>query len=97
MQLVYVARQYLFNFQRPRSQITLRNEPILPCSSQAGHQEWTFLKRLPTSNFRPTSLPCGVGTGGAGRDRTGDLLNANQALSQLSYSPFKELYPPTKP
>jgi hypothetical protein len=27
-------------------------------------------------------------TGGAGRDRTGDLLNANQALSQLSYSPF---------
>ena len=30
--------------------------------------------------FCPTS-------GGAGRDRTGDLLNANQALSQLSYSP----------
>ena len=27
-------------------------------------------------------------TGGAGRDRTGDLLNANQALSQLSYSPW---------
>src|SRR5690606_24351647 len=25
--------------------------------------------------------------GGADRDRTGDLLNANQALSQLSYSP----------
>src|SRR6185437_9061925 len=29
-------------------------------------------------------------TGGAGRDRTGDLLNANQALSQLSYSPILE-------
>ncbi len=28
-------------------------------------------------------------SGGAGRDRTGDLLNANQALSQLSYSPMK--------
>jgi hypothetical protein len=28
--------------------------------------------------------------GGAGRDRTGDLLNANQALSQLSYSPKKK-------
>jgi hypothetical protein len=28
------------------------------------------------------------GAGGAGRDRTGDLLNANQALSQLSYSPL---------
>src|SRR5215469_8825106 len=33
-------------------------------------------------SYRP-KLP----TGGAGRDRTGDLLNANQALSQLSYSP----------
>ncbi len=29
-------------------------------------------------------------TGGAGRDRTGDLLNANQALSQLSYSPVSD-------
>jgi hypothetical protein len=27
-------------------------------------------------------------TGGADRDRTDDLLNANQALSQLSYSPL---------
>jgi hypothetical protein len=26
--------------------------------------------------------------GGAMRDRTADLLNANQALSQLSYSPM---------
>ena len=32
-------------------------------------------------------LPPWTNTGGAGRDRTGDLLNANQALSQLSYSP----------
>ena len=30
--------------------------------------------------------------GGAGRDRTGDLLNANQALSQLSYSPCKKIF-----
>ena len=28
-----------------------------------------------------------AGTGGAGRDRTDDLLLAKQALSQLSYSP----------
>ena len=34
-------------------------------------------------SYRPKSQ-----TGGAGRDRTGDLLNANQALSQLSYSPI---------
>ena len=38
-------------------------------------------------SYRPRSaLPSN--TGGAGRDRTGDLLNANQALSQLSYSPL---------
>src|SRR5436305_4586508 len=35
-----------------------------------------------------SSLSLPPRTGGAGRDRTGDLLNANQALSQLSYSPF---------
>ena len=37
-------------------------------------------------SYRPVEEP-GI-TGGAGRDRTGDLLNANQALSQLSYSPW---------
>ena len=30
-------------------------------------------------------------SGGAMRDRTADLLNANQALSQLSYSPSSSL------
>jgi hypothetical protein len=30
--------------------------------------------------------------GGAGRDRTDDLLNAIQALSQLSYSPTAHFY-----
>ena len=30
--------------------------------------------------------------GGAERDRTDDLLNAIQALSQLSYSPIQELF-----
>src|SRR6266702_4214761 len=36
-------------------------------------------------SYRPGGLPK---AGGAGRDRTGDLLSANQALSQLSYSPL---------
>ena len=42
-------------------------------------------------------LPLAIGSGllgsprgGAGRDRTGDLLNAIQALSQLSYGPTRE-------
>ena len=44
-------------------------------------------------SYRPSERPRTVeahpvaATGGAGRDRTGDLLSANQALSQLSYSP----------
>ena len=41
------------------------------------------LQTLTSTSFALTQL------GGAGRDRTGDLLNANQALSQLSYSPFR--------
>jgi hypothetical protein len=51
------------------------------------------LPTSPLSGVRSSQLsyrPVGhwpSGTGGAGRDRTGDLLNANQALSQLSYSP----------
>ena len=31
-----------------------------------------------------------IGSGGADRDRTGDLLLAKQALSQLSYGPGSE-------
>ncbi len=45
----------------------------------------------PLSGVRSSHLSYRPGyfrTGGAGRDRTGDLLNANQALSQLSYSPL---------
>src|ERR1017187_3783219 len=49
------------------------------------------LPTSPVSGVRSSHLsyrPMGFRTGGAGRDRTGDLLNANQALSQLSYSPY---------
>ena len=52
------------------------------------------LPTSPLSGVRSSQLSYrpGIGfpiPGGAGRDRTGDLLNANQALSQLSYSPSK--------
>jgi hypothetical protein len=49
------------------------------------------LPTSPLSGVRSSHLsyrPVGACPGGAGRDRTGDLLNANQALSQLSYSPI---------
>jgi hypothetical protein len=46
------------------------------------------LPTSPLSGVRSSQLSYRPGDpGGAGRDRTGDLLNANQALSQLSYSP----------
>jgi|SRR5688572_8849635 hypothetical protein len=35
----------------------------------------------------PAAFLCREGPGGANRDRTGDLLLAKQALSQLSYGP----------
>ena len=39
-----------------------------------------------SSTYHGSELPPKYG--GAMRDRTADLLNANQALSQLSYSPI---------
>ena len=49
------------------------------------------LTTSPLSGVRSSQLsyrPAHDKTGGADRDRTDDLLNANQALSQLSYSPI---------
>ena len=40
-------------------------------------------------NFQKTKI---LKLGGADRDRTCDLLNANQALSQLSYSPIQKIW-----
>ena len=38
-----------------------------------------------------TDRPSSMGSGGGERDRTDDLLVANQALSQLSYTPDSHL------
>ena len=52
------------------------------------------LPTSPLSGVRSNQLSYRpVVTGGATRDRTADLLNANQALSQLSYSPLKPHQP----
>ncbi len=47
-----------------------------------------FKKSLTRAPAEAVAIPELYPPGGAGRDRTGDLLNANQALSQLSYSPL---------
>ncbi len=54
---------------------------------------WTYTRTYmePPGSFKKDLRPCHTyplrGFGGARRDRTADLLNAIQALSQLSYGP----------
>lgn len=68
---------------------------------QAPSQQYLFIGHLSIFSMkisivqkRKTPFPVFTGKGGsyhggAGRDRTDDLLNAIQALSQLSYSPIQ--------
>ena len=53
----------------------------LPPSADC-RRRFTFVNRHQFPIFKKQNFCCG-----ADRDRTCDLLNANQALSQLSYSP----------
>ena len=53
----------------------------LPPSADC-RRRFTFVNRHQFPIFKKQK------TGGADRDRTCDLLNANQVLSQLSYSPI---------
>ena len=47
--------------------------------------EWVECSRL---SINATRFSCRAANGGPGRDRTGDLIVANDALSQLSYRPM---------
>src|SRR5205085_870325 len=74
--------------------------PSLPSPAPAGSCRYYVAGALDAqcggSTTRRLSLL--VVLGGADRDRTDDLLNAIQALSQLSYSPtLWEGTPPTSP
>jgi hypothetical protein len=81
-------------FKNPRRYSTILNSTILNSFLYLVGLGRVELPTSPLSGVRSSQLsyrPVGhwpSGTGGAGRDRTGDLLNANQALSQLSYSPW---------
>ena len=52
-----------------------------------GHSSRTGIAIGRGERRKPESEDSGFHFGGADRDRTDDLLNAIQALSQLSYSP----------
>src|SRR5579863_9320531 len=58
-----------------------------PTEPTMSAKKMIFLK-LTAHRYLLTSPPAHRGVGGADRDRTGGLLVANQALSQLSYSPL---------
>jgi hypothetical protein len=67
---------------RPPSPGVVRTMP------EASSSHWSELNRRPL-DYESSALPLSYsgGLSGAERDRTADLLNAIQALSQLSYSP----------
>ena len=64
-------------------------------------RKWRTKELVDETGIEPATFPVGTGTlsrancrselqrdfGGRDRDRTGDLIVANDALSQLSYSP----------
>ena len=61
--------------------------PMRTLQEWLGHRDFaTTLSRRPTT---PQSARSRMDSDGAGRFRTGDLLVANQMLSQLSYGPSR--------
>ena len=72
-----VAPFRLFQIVKEQVRVHIRNLPILVVEDKK--RKLTGFFRFLSSKFRRC--------GGARRDRTDDLLNANQALSQLSYGP----------
>ena len=95
----FVSREWARYISTLARRILIRSNEPLPSELLKSEQ----LSALPTGSARASSAErCGAqpiverggaGTavlqvcGGAGRDRTDDLLLAKQALSQLSYSP----------
>ena len=86
-----IVKELDFVFQKPRLSTTMGSDSwilILWFDLLVGLGR-IELPTSPLSGVRSSQLSYrpSFQAGGAGRDRTGDLLNANQALSQLSYSP----------
>src|SRR5215469_6190610 len=86
--LIYSALQYypmLFSYQTS-SEAVIETAAAWAAETQFRVSSFefraTYRAKLKTRNLK-------LGVGGADRDRTGGLLVANQALSQLSYSPLR--------
>jgi hypothetical protein len=82
--------RYISTLLPPRSPHQAPRMPCLPKLLKSNRFDWPKCARRKQRCRRLrllTSLHCLKTDGGAGRDRTDDLLLAKQALSQLSYSP----------
>jgi hypothetical protein len=89
------------------TRFSIRLSHHLPCSRRRGlsRKKLAHPAAILASRLQPRAIPNPLlanpgdlfharqrmGIGGADRDRTGGLLVANQALSQLSYSPVTAL------
>ena len=100
--MLYYARQY--SIVKDLVSALRKAQKESPHSLDACFRSLSFLVGLgrfelptsPLSGVRSNQLsyrPLSGYAGGAERDRTDDLLNANQALSQLSYSPLYSAIP----
>jgi hypothetical protein len=85
------------SFDSPRACriLSANSVPVFNCQRaglkpRSGEVPGSKLKDLGFASPKPTALR--LRAGGADRDRTDDLLVANQALSQLSYSPCFPFY-----
>ena len=77
---------------RSRMQHTLERDTKKSMPRSASLRLSGFLKNLYRTqqpSFVRALNTTGAGAGGANRSRTGDLLRAKQALSQLSYGPYR--------
>ena len=75
--------------KRPHSLFTIFLDVCVERFLEAArHKERTLSYPDECTNLRPALSANSQKNGGAGRDRTDDLMLAKQLLSQLSYSPF---------
>ena len=83
--------------KRPHSLFTMFLDVCVERFLEAArHKERTLSYPDGCTNLRPALSANSQKNGGAGRDRTDDLMLAKQLLSQLSYSPNRENRPSRK-
>jgi hypothetical protein len=93
------AVSFKHNWDRPLQRISQGANPRGAGALKAGQDRFhndkqqdaqTRASTTKTRTFPPNKITTQPPNGGAGRDRTDDILLAKQALSQLSYGPERD-------